>query len=74
MNSVFSKMREFVQHVHLIGFYDVFDLPTKATSWFVYLDVCFYSLSCRLGRHRWQPATSRLIEYKKFDEIDSKIL
>ena len=36
----------------------LFDLQTRAISEFVYLTVCCYSLSCRLGRHRWQLATS----------------
>ena len=29
-------MGEFVQHLHLIGFYDVFNLQTRAINWFVY--------------------------------------
>ena len=57
MDSVFSKMREFVQHVHLIRFYDVFDLPTKTISWFVNLALSCYGLLCKFGSQRLQPVT-----------------
>ena len=50
-------MGEFVQHLHLIRFYDVFNLQTWAISWFVYPAVCCVSLPCRLGCHRRQPPT-----------------
>ena len=56
-------MGEFSQHLHLIGFYNVLNLQTRALSWFVYLAIRCFNLPCRLGRLGRQLATVAL-EYE----------
>ena len=47
----------FVQGLHLLRFYNVPNLQTRAISWFVYLVVGWYSLPCKLGCRRRHAAT-----------------
>ena len=63
-----------MQHLHLIGFYNVSNLQLRAISCFVNLVVGWYSLPRRLGRHRRQLATRTLLKENAREKLISIFL